>query len=120
MDIHPHRRIAPHPRSASGRTLFAYSLWFRAVIIGLLLSVGGAASVAEGAPNALAALAAILGGAALAAYSWQRAAAALARLDAPTGVNEATSPAHPRAHRVRAGASADAIRSRGALAARQA
>ena len=120
MDFHPPRRIAPDPRTASGRTLFAYSLWFRAVLTGLLVSVGGAASVVEGAPNVLAALAAILGGAALAAYSWRRAAAALARLDAPTAGVKAIASAHPRAHHVRAGASADAIRSRGALAARQA
>jgi hypothetical protein len=120
MNIHPHRRIAPDPRSTSGRTLFAYSLWLRAMLVGLLLGAGGAASLADGKPNAVAALAAILGGAALAAYSWRRATAALTRLDAPTADVATIASAYPRAHHVRAGASADAIRSRGVLAARQA
>ena len=83
MDIPTDGRIAPDPRPRNQHALLAYGLWLRLALVGVLLVTGGAASLAARAPNALAALGASLGGVALVAFAWRRAAAALARLDAP-------------------------------------
>ena len=83
MDIPTDGRIAPDPRPRNQHALLAYGLWLRLALVGILLVTGGAASLADGEPNALAALGASLGGAVLAAFAWRRAAAALARMDVP-------------------------------------
>jgi len=99
MDIPTDGRIAPDPRPRNQHTLLAYGLWLRLALVGILLVTGGAASLADGEPNALAALGASLGGVALAAFAWRRAAAALARIDAPAPAAPAAAAMPRRARR---------------------
>ena len=116
MDIPTRGRIAPAPRPRNPRAWLAYGLWLRLALTGILLVTGGAALLAEGESNALSALAASLGGAALAAFAWRRAAALLDRIDAPAP--DAPVAATMRGHARRA--PADAFGNRRTLAAPQA
>ena len=120
MDIHTHGRTAPDHDAGGRRAFIRFGLWVRLALIGVLVAAGGVASLVEGVQDSVAALAASLGGGALAAFAWRRVAAGLARGDAPNANGAAIATDHVDARHVRKGRSADALRSRGALAARQA
>ena len=81
MDNPTDGRIAPDPRPPDRRALLAYGLWLRVALVGVLVVTGGIAVLVEHQSSAASALAASLGGAALAAFAWRRAAAVLARID---------------------------------------
>jgi hypothetical protein len=112
-------RKAPDPRGGDARTMLRYGLWLRLATAGGFLAVGAGAALVEGASAPVDALAWAAAGAALAVFAWRRAMAALAAVAAPASGTDAAPVVPDRAHRVPIGRSADAIRSRGALAARQ-
>jgi len=120
MDIHTHGRTAPDHDAGGRRALIRFGLWVRLALIGVLVAAGGVASLVEGVQDSVAALAASLGGGALAAFAWRRVAAGLARGDATNANGAAIATDRVDARHVPKGRSADALRSRGALAARQA
>jgi hypothetical protein len=119
MDIHTNGRNAPDPRTVDARFRLTFGLWLRLALIGALVCVGAVSSLADGAPAAVDAVLTGIAGAVVAALAWRRAMAALGAFDAPGSSADAEPAVPDRAHRVRIGHSADAIRSRGALAARQ-
>jgi hypothetical protein len=119
MDIDTNGRNAPHPRTADARFRLTFGLWLRLGFVGALMVGGAVSSLADGPPASVDAFLTGIAGAAVAVLAWRRAMAALDAYDASGSGAEAEPAAPDRAHRVRVGHSADAIRSRGALAARQ-
>ena len=120
MDIPTHGRAAPDHDAGGRRAFIGFGLWVRLALIGVLVAAGGVASLIEGVQDSVAALAASLGGGALAVFAWRRVVAGLARIDAPGANSDVIATDRVDARHVPKGRSADALRSRGALAARQA
>jgi hypothetical protein len=118
MDVLTHGRSAPDPFGGHRRTMLRYGLWLRLATAGGLMGMGAASALAQG-PASLNELVAALAGAALTVFAWRRAMSALDAADASLSATDAASAVPERSRRVRTGGSADAIRSRGALAARQ-
>jgi len=99
MDIPIDGRIAPDPRPLDRRALLAYGLWLRLALVGVLVVTGGIAVLIESESSGMSALAASLGGAALAAFAWRRGAVVLARIDPAAPAATAATPTPDRARR---------------------
>jgi len=118
MDVITHGRNSPDPFGGNRRTMLRYGLWLRLATVGGLLGMGAGSALAQG-PASLNELVAAIAGAALTVFAWRRAMAALDAADASVSATDGASAVPGRSNRVRTGGSADAIRRRGALAARQ-